>query len=57
LSLGPPKGKPVLVGFSYIFIDIAAKFFLSVGGGTKIELAFIDGKAAGSLSFNSPLLT
>jgi hypothetical protein len=44
LSLGPARRKPVLVGFSYIFVDIAAKFFRTIGGGTNIELAFIDEK-------------
>jgi len=44
LSLGPARRKPVLVGFSYIFVDIAAKLFCTIGGGTNIELAFIDEK-------------
>jgi hypothetical protein len=44
LSLGPAKRNPVIVGFSYIFVDIAAKFFRTVGSGTNIELAFIDEK-------------
>jgi hypothetical protein len=44
LSLGPATRKPVVVGFSYIFVDIAAKFFHTIGGGTNIELAFIDQK-------------
>jgi hypothetical protein len=44
LSLGPAKRNPVLVGFSYIFVGIAAKFFRTIGGGTHIELAFIDEK-------------
>ena len=44
LSLGPAKRNPVIVGFSYIFVDITAKFFRTIGGGTNIELAFIDEK-------------
>ena len=44
LSLGPAKRNPVVVGSSYICVDIAAKFFRTIGGGTNIELAFIDHK-------------
>jgi hypothetical protein len=44
LSLGPARWNPVVVGFSYIFVDITAKFFRGIGGGTNIELAFIDEK-------------
>ena len=44
MSHGPAKRNPVRVGFSYIFVDIAAKFFRTTGVGTNIELAFIDAK-------------
>ena len=44
LSLGPARRKPVVVGFSYVFVDITAKFFPSIGAGTNIEVAFIDEK-------------
>jgi hypothetical protein len=44
LSLSPAERNPVVVGFSYILVDIAAKFFHPVGGGTNIELAFINEK-------------
>jgi len=44
LSLGPARRKPVIVGFSYIFVDITAEFFRAIGGRTNIELAFIDQK-------------
>src|SRR6516165_9741407 len=44
LSLGPAKRNPVVVGFSYIFVDIAVKFFRTIDVGTNIELAFIDQK-------------
>jgi len=44
LSLGPAERNPVVVGFSYIFVDIAAKFFRTIGGGTNIKRAFIDEK-------------
>jgi hypothetical protein len=44
LSLGPAKRKPVVVGFSYIFVGIAANFFRKIGGGTNRELALIDEK-------------
>jgi hypothetical protein len=45
LSLGPAKRNPVLVGLSYFFVDISAKFFRIIGRGTDIELAFIDNKS------------
>ena len=41
LSLGPARRKPVIVGFSYIFVDIAAKFFRTIGGGTTLQ---VDGR-------------
>jgi hypothetical protein len=44
LSFGPASRKPVIVGFSDIFVDITAKFFRTIGGSTNIELAFIDQK-------------
>jgi hypothetical protein len=44
LSLGPASWNPVVVGFSYIFLDITVKFFRAIGIGTNIELAFIDKK-------------
>jgi hypothetical protein len=44
LSLGPATRKPVVVGFSDIFVDIAAKLFHTIGVGTNIELAFINEK-------------
>ena len=44
MSLGPAKRNPVIVGFPYVFVDITAKFFRTIGGGTNIELAFIDEK-------------
>jgi hypothetical protein len=44
LSLGPARRKPVIVGFSYIFVDMTAKFFPTIGVTTNIELAFIDHK-------------
>jgi hypothetical protein len=44
LSLGPASRNPVIVSSSYIFVDITAKIFRTVGGGTNIELAFIDDK-------------
>ena len=44
MSLGPARRKPGLVGFSYIFVDIAAKFFRTIGGGTNIEPAFMNKK-------------
>ena len=40
-SLGPARRKPVIVGFSYIFVDIAAKFFRTIGGGTTLQ---VDGR-------------
>jgi hypothetical protein len=44
LSLGPAKRNPVVVGFSYIFVNITAKLFRIIGVRTNIELAFIDEK-------------
>src|SRR5580698_5438671 len=44
LSFGPAKRNPVLVGFSFIFLNILLKFCCSIGGGANIELAFVDEK-------------
>ena len=42
----PPKmSYPVLVGISDIFVDVAAKLLHSIGVGTNIELAFVDGES------------
>ena len=42
LSLGPAGWNPVVVGFSYVLVDITAKFFRTIGIGTNIEFALID---------------
>ena len=42
VSMPPKMSQPVLVGVSDTFVHFAAKLFLCIGGGTNIELAFVD---------------
>jgi hypothetical protein len=44
LSLSPARWNPVVVGFSYVLVDITAKFVRTTGIGTNVKLAFIDQK-------------
>ena len=44
LSLSPARWNPVVVGFSYVLVDITAKFLRTISSGTSVELAFIDQK-------------
>src|ERR1700751_199121 len=44
LPLGPANWNPVVVGSPYVLVDITAKFFRTIRGGTNVEFAFVDKK-------------